>query len=326
MSFWLKQTAIVVIMVFLVSIIVFSVLYILPGDVADVIIGDVVAGDEVKEALRAELGLNDPMPVQYGRWLFSMISGNFGGNSITSGQPIGDLLTRQLPVTLLLTTYTLALSYTVGTFAAKLSVRFRNTLIDRTIRLLMAPGLYLPNYWLALLLVTGLVLWFRWSPPLYYTQPWQNLFNHIQIMALPVLLLTWEFGSHIFRITRASILEILKQDHITAATARGFSLNTIIEKHGMRGATPNILSISATQLSLLLGGTVILEYFFGLPGMGRELVEAALSRDLAIIQTYVTLLVLGVLSARLLLTYVRAGWYKDVIVDSSYEGVASRNS
>ncbi|MEN8613675.1 ABC transporter permease [Dehalogenimonas sp. THU2] len=280
--------------------IVFMAMHLLPGDIVDLIAGDVITSAEVKEALREELGLNDPLVVQYGRWALSMLKGDFGGQSLFSGQSIGDLLARQLPVTLLLAVYTVILSFVAAVSLGILAALKQNCWQDYFLRLIALPGQALPNFWLALLLLLGLMLLFRWSPPLVYTHPWENPWNHLQIIFLPVLLLVWEFGSHILRVTRASVLGTMQEDHIIAARAKGLSENQIIVKHALRAAAAPIITVMGLQFGVLLGGTMILESVFGLPGIGRGLVQAALARDFPVVQSYVIVVVFAILLVNLI--------------------------
>lgn len=303
-NFWIRRTAVFFLTGFLASVIIFALLFLLPGDIVDVIAGDVITSPEVKEVLREELGLNDPVVVQYGRWLWSMASGGFGGESLVSGQPISQLLTRQFPVTLLLAGYTVLLAVMIAVPLATAAVLNRNRWLDYVIRIGTIPGQILPGFWLALLLLLGLVIIFRWSPPLYYTHPWQDVWNHLQIVFLPVFLLTWEYGSHVLRVTRSSLLDTMKQEFVIASRAKGLSNKAIITRHGLRAAAVPVITVLGVQFGVLLGGTIVLEYVFGLPGMGRELVEAALARDIPVVQSYVTIMVLLVLLLNLLLDFL----------------------
>lgn len=296
-----RRVAVFLLTVLFASVIVFALMRLLPGDAADLIPGDVVTSPEVKEALREQLGLNDPLAVQYGRWLGSLLTGDFGGESLISGQPIGDMISRQFPVTLLLTLYAVILSAVVSVPLGIGAALKRNRWPDFLARFLSLPGQVLPNFWLALLALLGLVLLFRWSPPLVYSHPWDNLGNHIQMVAIPLLLLTWEYGSHLLRVTRASVLSVMAEDYITAARAHGLSEPQIVTRHALRASAMPIITVMGLQFSVLIGGVMILESIFGLPGLGRGLVDAALARDFPVVQTYVTLLVILVLMVNLVI-------------------------
>ncbi len=277
----------------LASIVIFVVLRALPGDVVLTILsggGQTTTSLEVREAFREQLGLNAPLPEQYGRWLLSMLNGDFGGRSLFTHQHIGAMLARQLPVTLLLAAYILALSLLVALPLGLLAARYRARWPDNLIRFWTLTGGAVPAFWIALLALLALVLAFQWSPPIIYTG-WTNPGNHIQIMALPVLVLAWEMSAQLLRVTRASTLDILEQGYISMARAKGLRAQAVLFRHALRNILIPVLTLTGVQVTTLLGGVIILESIFGLPGIGRGLVQAALVRDYPVVQSYATLLV-----------------------------------
>ncbi len=279
----------------------------LPGDIVSWILsggGEAVHSAEVREALRQELGLNDHLVVQYGRWLWSMVNGEFGGRSLVNGQPIATIVARQFPVTLLLVTYAVTLSVIVSVPLGVLAAWKRNRWQDYLVRLITIPGQALPNFWSALLILLGLVIIFQWSPPIVYTSPREDVWTHFQIIFLPVLLLAWEHSSHIVRVTRAYILEVIHKNYILSARAKGLSQRHILLRHALRNALVPIVTILGLQLGWLLSGTLILESIFGLPGLGGGLVQAALVRDYTVIQSLATLLVFIMLSVNLIIDLI----------------------
>ena len=274
------------------SILVFTVMRVLPGDVVGAIVGDVPITAEIREALHEELGLNDPLPVQYGRWLQSMATGEFGGRSLENREPIRSIISRQLPVTLLLAGYTLLLSIFVSLPLGVLAAVWSNRWPDRIIRVATLGGLALPNLLAALLVLLGLLLLFRWSPPIIYTSPWADPWNHAQMFVWPTLILTWEFSSHLVRMTRSSMLDALAQGYITTARSKGLPERAVVMRHALRNALVPTVTMLGLQFGTLLSGALILEIIFGLPGIGRGLVQAALARDYPVIQSLASLLVL----------------------------------
>ncbi|MEE8442532.1 MAG: ABC transporter permease [Dehalococcoidia bacterium] len=286
------------------SVLVFVVMRVLPGDVVGVIIGDVPVSAEAREALQEELGLNDPLPVQYGRWLGSMVNGEFGGRSLENREPIRSIIGRQLPVTLLLAGYTVLLSILVSVPLGVLAAVWSNRWPDRIIRLATLGGLALPNLWAALLVLLGLLLFFRWSPPIIYTTPWANPWNHVQMLAWPTLILAWEYSSHLVRVTRSGMLEALGQGYITTARSKGLPEHSVILRHALRNALVPTVTMLGLQSGTLLSGVLILETIFGLPGIGRGLVQAALARDYPVIQSFASLLVLLSLAINLVVDMV----------------------
>lgn len=286
------------------SIVIFIVMRVLPGDVVGVIAGDVPISPEARAVLEEELGLNAPLPVQYGRWLKSLVNGEFGGLSLQNRQPIGSLIGRQLPVTVLLGGYALLLSIFVSIPLGVAAAVWSNRWPDRVIRLSTLGGLALPNLWVALLVLLSLLLLFGWSPPIVYRAPWADSWYHLQIMAWPALILTWEYSSHLVRVTRSSMLEALGQAYITTARGKGLPRHTVVLRHALRNALIPIVTMLGLQASGLLSGALILETIFGLPGMGRGLVQAALARDYPVVQSIATLLVLLSLAVNLLVDVI----------------------
>ena len=233
------------------SVVIFVVMRALPGDVALVILGgsgDTVVNPEVREALEEELGLNDPLVVQYGRWLWSMVSGEFGGRSLETREPIRSIVGRQLPVTALLTGYTILLSVVVSLPLGVLAAARSNRLSDYVVRLMTLGGLAIPSLWVALLTILCLLIFFRWSPPLVYAAPWSDPWVHLQKMVWPAAILAWEQSSHLVRVTRSSVLEALNQTYITTARGKGLPERSIVLQH----ALPNALVPAVTMMAFSL--------------------------------------------------------------------------
>ena len=286
------------------TIVVFVVMRVLPGDIVRSIAGDVPVSPEAREALQEELGLNDPLPIQYGRWLWSMANGEFGGRSLESMEPISSLIGRQLPITLLLAGYTVLLSIFISVPLGVLAAVWSNRWPDHIIRVSTLGGLALPNLWVAILILLGLLLVFRWSPPIIYTTPWADPWDHVQMIAWPTLILAWEYSSHLVRVTRSSMLEALGQVYITTARGKGLPGHTVVLRHALHNALIPAVTMLGLQFGTLLSGALILETIFGLPGIGRGLVQAALARDYTVVQSLASLLVFLSLAANLLVDLI----------------------
>ena len=297
-----RRLALVLPTALLASMIVFAVMRLLPGDVAATILsggGETTHSPEVREALRAELGLDDPWPVQYGRWLWSMLDGSFGGDALVDGQSIRGQLARQIPVTGLLATYALALTLLFWLPLGVVAGWRRGRWPDHLARLAMLPGIAAPSFLLALLALLGLLLLLGWSPPIVYAGPFEDPWEHALMVAIPALLLSWEYGAHVLRVTRASVAEILEQPYVRTAVAKGLPERHVVLGHALPNAVLPVLTTLGVQFSILLGGALILESIFGLPGVGRGLVDAALVRDFPVVQSIATLLVAAVLLVNL---------------------------
>ncbi|MBI4313151.1 MAG: ABC transporter permease [Chloroflexi bacterium] len=263
----------------------------LPGDIVLVIAGDAAVSPLVRETLREELGLNDPLHVQYGRWLWSMVNGEFGGRSLETREPIRAIVGRQLPVTLLLAAYTLLLSVVVSAPLGVAAAAWHNRWPDRVIRIATLGGIALPSLWVAIMVLLALLLVFRWSPPVIYSSPWADPRTHLQMAVWPTLVLSWEYGAHLVRVTRSSMLEALGQQYVAAARGKGLPEHHVILRHALPNALVPFVTMLGLQFGGLLSGTLILETIFGLPGVGRGLVQAALARDYPVVQSLATLFV-----------------------------------
>jgi peptide/nickel transport system permease protein len=287
----------------LASLATFFIMRALPGDVALVILGgeaNTPAALEQVEAYRQALGLRDPLPVQYGRWMWSLVDGEFGGKSLADREPIGAILARRIPVTLQLAFYALIISMLVSVPLGIVAAVYQDRWPDYLVRLVTLSGHALPNFWLALVLVLVLSVQFAWSPPVYYKNLWEDPFIHLQKAIWPALVLAWGFSANITRITRSNMLEVLRQDYVRTARAKGLIEQVVVSKHALQNALIPVLTLSGLQLAGLLGGTVILESIFGMPGIGQGIVLAANTRDYPVIQTLAMLLVFMMLCLNLL--------------------------
>jgi peptide/nickel transport system permease protein len=286
----------------LASAATFAIMRALPGDVALVILGgeaNTPAALEQVEAYREALGLRDPLPVQYGRWMVSLIDGEFGGRSLADREPIGGIIARRLPVTLQLAAYALVISMLVSIPLGIIAAVQRDRWPDYLVRIVTLSGHALPNFWLALVILLVLSVQFTWSPPVFYKNLWEDPLVHLQKAVWPALVLAWGFSANITRITRSNMLEVLNQDYVRTARAKGLVEAVIVSRHALRNAFIPVLTLSGLQLAGLLGGTVVLESIFGLPGIGQGIVLAANSRDYPVIQTLAMLLVFMMLCLNL---------------------------
>lgn len=295
----------------LASIVIFSILRVLPGDVALAMLGQEAAegGSGFNETqlrqVRESLGLNDPLPVQYGRWVWSMVNGEFGGESIRTREDLSSIISRRLPVTLQLALYTIVLAMIVAVPMGVLSGLYQDKWPDYVLRLTAILGQSMPNFWIALLLLLFFVTVVGWSPPLGYSNIWSDPWHHLQIMIWPALILAWRFSAYVTRITRSGMLEVLAQDYVRTARAKGLNQRLVVMRHSLPNVLIPVITLGGLEVSTLLGGTVILENLFGVPGIGQGIVDAAVSRDFPVVQSLAMLLVFFMLTLNLIvdLTY-----------------------
>jgi peptide/nickel transport system permease protein len=210
------------------------------------------------------------------------------------------MVAQQLPVTLLIALYSVLISTCIAVPLGIVTASSRQRWIDAAARVVSLGGLALPNVWVALLTMLLLLRLFRWSPPVIYSSPLQNLREHLQIVVFPVLLLSWELSSHLLRTVRESVGEALSGAFATAERARGLSERRLIWIHAARHAVVPTVTVIGLQFGTLLGGAVVLETVFGLPGIGRGLVQAAVARDYPYVQSVSLLLVVLFLTVNLM--------------------------
>ena len=289
----------------LASILIFGILRVLPGDVALAILGqEAVEGGsgytetQIRE-LREELGLNDPLPIQYAKWAWSMVNGEFGGESIRSTEPLSSIIARRLPITLQLTVYTVLLSIIVAVPLGVFSALYQDKWPDYVLRMGAILGQSMPNFWIALLLLLFMVTQIGWSPPLGYSNIWVDPFHHLQIMIWPALILAWRFSAYMTRITRSGMLEVMAQDYVRTAKAKGLGQQLVVRRHSLPNVLIPVITLGGLEVSTLLGGTVILENLFGIPGLGQAIVEASVGRDFPVVQSLAMMLVFFMLALNL---------------------------
>ena len=264
----------------------------IPGDIVRSIAGDVPLNDDIRESLRTELGLNRPLINQYMDWISTFPEGDFGGKSLESKEPIKDLLFRELPVTLLFTSYSILISICISVPLGIYSAISKRQWVINLISIFSSTGMSIPNLCMGLLTLIIVMTLFNWSPPIIYTQPWLDPWNHFKMVFVPVLLVGWELSSPLIRIVRYSILQNLQTTYILTAHAKGLSPNSILLRHSLPNAITTPITMLGLQIGLLISSVVIMETLFGLPGIGRALIQACLARDFPVIQTLSCCLIL----------------------------------
>ncbi|HEV2068072.1 MAG TPA: ABC transporter permease [Thermomicrobiales bacterium] len=269
------------------SILVFLMLRLLPGDVVDVMVGtDSQVDTAARQKLREAMGLADPLPIQYIKWLGNLLTGD-PGQSLRSGQPVADLLLRSLPITLELAFLAVIMATVVAIPLGVISAVKRDTTLDFGARVAGLVGLSLPSFWIATLalLVTSRV--FDWVPPIRYISPVEDLGGNLQQMSLPAAAIAIQLMAIEMRMTRATMLEVLNQDYVQTARAKGLREKAVIFRHALRNALIPVVTVIGFQLGTLLGASAIVEVIFGLNGIGNVLLQAIFNRDYPLIQAAV---------------------------------------
>jgi peptide/nickel transport system permease protein len=285
---------------------IFLLMRLLPGDVALYILGSGESSDVNKQALeqiRQDLGLDQPLIVQYGRWLWGAVRLDFG-NSYWTRQPVVEELKRRYPITANLAMMSLLLGTLIAIPVGVLSAVRQDTLADYAARVFVIAGLSLPNFWLAILVILGLVHYFQWLPPLNYAPFWVEPLQNFKQLAFPALITGYRLSAIGARMTRSSILEVLRDDYVRTARAKGLREYVIVLKHALRNALLPVITIIGLELLTLFGGLVVIETVFTIPGIGRYLVDAITHRDYPSIQAVVFMISVFVVTVNLLVDLV----------------------
>ncbi|WP_428194383.1 ABC transporter permease [Deinococcus saxicola] len=266
----------------IVTVIVFAMIKLLPGDPARLILGQEATPQALAE-LRRSLGLDRSLLQQYLSWLAGAMRLDFG-TSLTDNSSVSRLIAQKLPVTLELALFAMLISLVIALPAGILSAVRRNTWIDRVLTLLALSGISLPNFFLGILLIYLFSIRLAWIPASGYTSLLENPGRNLLLLLLPAVTLGLGSAAVLTRYLRSSLSETLNQDYVRTAHAKGLAVRQVISKHALRNALIPFLTAFGLQLGGLLGGAVITEQIFSIPGFGRLLVDAVFTRDLPVIQ------------------------------------------
>ena len=294
----LQRLAATVPVLLLVTAGVFALLHLTPGDPIDAMMAESV--DAVaKASLRAELGLDRPLPVQYVAWMARLVRGDLG-SSIRNGEPVVENVGRRLRPSLQLALLAMGVSLVVAFPVGIVSAVRRNTAVDRVSTTLALFGICMPNFLLALLLIFLFGVTLRWLPISGYVDPAEELVDGLRSLALPAVTLGLALAAVVTRTLRSSMLEALSEDYVRTARAKGLSEWRVVRGHVLRNALIPVVTVLGLQLGTLIGGAVITEYVFALPGVGRLVVDAVFARDYPLVQGVVLLIALGFIASNLL--------------------------
>ena len=267
-----------------VSVLIFLLVRLLPGNIIDIIAG---TEGQLSRAQRLEIlhnfGLDRPWPVQYALWVWSMLHGNFGWSFRTS-QPVAGLLVSRLPTTVELATLTVASVALVGLPLGILASITRSARLKLVVQIVGLLGLSIPNFWIAIVLIIVASFAFHWLPALIFVPPWQDPWVNLQQMFLPILSLALGLAAVVVRMTRSSMLEVLGEEYVKVARAKGLGDRVVLLRHALRNALIPIVTVLGLQMGFLLGGVVITEQIFGLPGLGWTLLNGVYQRDYPVVQ------------------------------------------
>ena len=277
--------------IFGAALLIFVIMRIAPGDVAVLIAigggeGEEDRSIEAVEIIREKLGLNKPLYMQFGTWMWDVAHWDLG-ESLWTRQPVKELLARRFPLTLQLSAMALILSWAIAIPVGMLSALKQDTPLDYIPRFFSVIGLAIPNFWLGILMLTYLAAFFGWVPALVYSSPWSSPGENFTQLMLPALVLGTALASLQTRMTRSTMLEVLREDYIRTANAKGLRSSTVLWRHALKNAAIPVLTISGTQLSGLISGSLVTEVVFNLPGLGSAIVDGVRLRDYPVIQNLV---------------------------------------
>jgi len=284
---------------FFISLIAFGLLYLLPGDPAMAILGEDRAGEKTAyEALRAQLGLDDAIYIQYARWLGNLLSGDMG-TSIRTREPIAYMVARRLPVTIELGILAVLLGVAIALPVAVVSAVRPGSKLDILGTLFAMGGVAMPSFWLGILLIFLLALWLRLLPPSGYVSPLEDLAANLRMMIMPCIAMGTSLAAVTMRQARSALLEVLQEDYITTARAKGLKERAVVVRHALKNALIPVVTVIGLQVGHILGGAVVTETIFAVPGVGRLLVDSISFRDYPVVQAAVLIMALGVLFSSL---------------------------
>ncbi len=277
--------------IFGVSVLIFVVMRILPGDPLVAMFGMegfMKLSDADRARIMEDLGLSDPLPVQYVRWMKDIASGSLG-KSFFRGDKVSELILHRGPLSAEIGLLAVVISWLVGLPAGVLSALRPNSLADTGARVLSILFLAIPGFWLGMLIVLALLFGFGYKAPLLVVHVWEDPWTNFQLVIGPAVVLGLGQGAYIARMSRSTLLEVIREDYVRTARAKGVSERLVVVRHALRNALLPVITLSGVLLGFVLGGSVAIEQAFGVPGLGRSLVTAVIERDIIVVQNLVFL-------------------------------------
>jgi peptide/nickel transport system permease protein len=281
-AYILRRLVMLVPVLIVVGVVVFGLVHLTPGDPAAVILGDRATPEDIAR-LRTQLGLNDPLPVQFVRWFGNVLRLDFG-ESIFLGEPVTQALLNRVQPTVLLTLYALSIQVLIGIPAGVFAAVRYNSPLDRALTVMAISGSAIPTFFLGILLILIFAVRLRWLPSGGYVPFGEDPAAHVKGMLLPAFALGFSAAGLLARLVRSSMLDVLREDYVRTAFAKGLPEQLVIVRHALRNALIPALTVIGISLGALLGGAVVTETVFTIPGMGRLVVQSIARRDYPVIQ------------------------------------------
>ncbi|MBI4590905.1 MAG: ABC transporter permease [Candidatus Rokubacteria bacterium] len=302
-----QRLAIALLTLFGMSLVIFLLLRLAPGDIVDVLFstGGYVRPEE-RVAIMKELGLDKPIWAQYVEWLRQILTGDLG-KSYRYDLPAWQIVKPLIPVTVELAILSTVFAVLLGVPTGVVSAVRQDTTLDYVLRVFSLAGLSMPSFWLGMVIILGLVAWLGWIPPVTYVPPGENFRLHAIQFLLPALAVGYRSSALMTRITRSAVLEVMREDYIRTAWAKGQSGRVVIWRHALKNAMLPVITVIGIEFAFLIGGLVVTETVFNLPGVARFLVQAILWRDYPIVQNLVMFIAIVVILSNLLVDMLY-GW------------------
>jgi peptide/nickel transport system permease protein len=274
------------------ALVVFLLMHVVPGDIALLILGTGEQGGDVNlqdlERLRVKMGLNRPLYEQFLSWVWGVAHLDFG-TSLWSGAPVLDELRIRFPLSLEVALFATLISTIIAIPLGTLAAIRQDTWVDYGVRVVSIGGLAIPAFWTGILIILFLVIFFEWSPPLVFVPFWEDPWENFAQLIFPIVTIGYRNAAIGTRMTRSAVLEVMREDYIRTAWAKGLEERIVVIKHILKNAMLPVITIIGAELAFLLGGLVVTETVFTLNGLGRFMVDAILHRDIPVVQTMVLL-------------------------------------
>ncbi|RCW49919.1 MULTISPECIES: ABC transporter permease [unclassified Halanaerobium] len=298
MSRYLIQRIIMMIPVLLlVTVLIFSLIHLTPGDPALMMLGQ-EASPEALEALRARMGLDRPLVVQYFSWLKNVVKGDLG-TSIRDNRSVAEAIFKKIPITLELALLGILISIVIAIPAGIISAVKKGTVFDYSSTLIALGGISMPSFWVGILLIYLFAVQFKILPPSGYISPFEDLSQNLKLMIMPSLSLGIRMAAVTMRMMRSSLLNVLQSDYVRTAAAKGLPEFVVILKHAVRNSLISVVTVIGLQMSAFLGGAVITEQIFAIPGFGRLVVQSIFNRDFPMLQGSILIMAIMVIFVNL---------------------------
>jgi peptide/nickel transport system permease protein len=282
-----------IVVIFLISVVTFIIMRLMPGDPVRLLLGEggIKINQQQIDAIRAKWGLDRPYYEQYWIWAVSMVRGDFGESLIRRGVTVREMITEAMPVTGYLNLIAIAVALVLAIPAGIIAAVRRNSIFDYLLTLGSTAGAALPNFWVALVSIVVFALWLGWLPP-YGLKEWDGYILPVAVLALGEMAI-------FARVMRGATIEVLNQDYVRTATAKGLSRQLVILRHAVRNALLPVVTVIGFRIAFILSGTIIVEYIFAIPGIGRLFLDSVFRIDYQVVQSIVVLLAVLVVAANL---------------------------